>query len=202
MDTEGEDEKDSAQIDTNDVKKPKGKTPKDWLTDLSFYIHGGIYMFVRLAMNLSMTVIPFYLIHVLDVRDPNEHPDKGIPTIIALVPLVSFIMSTIFSLFVYNRLVNHFGNRLIPLFIGCCVISIGSAPFLFLQPSFRWLVFICASSQGMGLAILLNTSTSIISDVIGNDDTSSAFVYGTYSLFDKFSSGILLTIISVSYYLL
>ena len=157
-------------------------------------------MFVRLAMNLSMTVIPFYLIHVLDVRDPNEHPDKGIPTIIALVPLVSFIMSTIFSLFVYNRLVNHFGNRLIPLFIGCCVISIGSAPFLFLQPSFRWLVFICASSQGMGLAILLNTSTSIISDVIGNDDTSSAFVYGTYSLFDKFSSGILLTIISVSYF--
>jgi cytochrome c biogenesis protein CcdA len=43
---------------------------------------------------------------------------------------------------------------------------------------------------------LLNTATSIISDVIGNDDKSSAFVYGMYSLFDKFSSGIFLFIIT------
>ena len=65
-----------------------------------------------------------------------------------------------------------------------------------------WLIFICTALQGIGLAILLNTATSIIADVIGNDDTSSAFVYGVYSLFDKFSSGIFLTIISVSYSLL
>lgn len=46
-------------------QKPKGA--KDWLKDTSFYIHGGIYMLVRLAMNLSMTVIPFYLIVIMDV---------------------------------------------------------------------------------------------------------------------------------------
>lgn len=39
---------------------------------------------------------------------------------------------------------------------------------------------------------MLNTATSLISDVIGNDSENSAFVYGTYSLFDKFANGILL----------
>lgn len=36
---------------------------------------------------------------------------------------------------------------------------------------------------------MLNTATSLISDVIGNDAENSAFVYGVYSLFDKFSNG-------------
>lgn len=34
-----------------------------------------------------------------------------------------------------------------------------------------------------------NTATSLISDVIGNDTANSAFVYGVYSLFDKFANG-------------
>lgn len=32
----------------------------------------------------------------------------------------------------------------------------------------------------------------MISDVIGNDSENSAFVYGFYSLLDKFANGILL----------
>ena len=39
---------------------------------------------------------------------------------------------------------------------------------------------------------MLNTSVSLISDVIGTDNKSSAFVYGVYSLLDKFSNGFLL----------
>ena len=33
---------------------------------------------------------------------------------------------------------------------------------------------------------MLNTGTSLISDVLGKDNKSAAFVYGVYSLFDKF----------------
>ena len=44
---------------------------------------------------------------------------------------------------------------------------------------------------------MINTATSLISDVIGNDSENSAFVYGCYSLFDKFANGgLLLWIIS------
>jgi hypothetical protein len=39
---------------------------------------------------------------------------------------------------------------------------------------------------------MLNTATSLISDVIGTDSENSAFVYGCYSLFDKFANGLLL----------
>ena len=40
--------------------------------------------------------------------------------------------------------------------------------------------------------MMLNTGTACISDVIGQDNTSAAFVYGAYSLADKFANGILL----------
>ena len=39
---------------------------------------------------------------------------------------------------------------------------------------------------------MINTATSLISDVIGKDDTSSAFVYGSYSFFDKVVNGCIL----------
>lgn len=47
--------------------------------------------------------------------------------------------------------------------------------------------------------MMLNTSTSLISDVIGQDSESSAFVYGIYSFLDKISNGILLYIIVANY---
>lgn len=39
---------------------------------------------------------------------------------------------------------------------------------------------------------MLNTATSLISDVIGKDDQSSAFVYGAYSFFDKIANGLII----------
>jgi hypothetical protein len=49
------------------------------------------------------------------------------------------------------------------------------------------------------MAIMLNTATSLISDVIGNQSENSAFVYGCYSLFDKFANGALLYWIIAQY---
>lgn len=46
---------------------------------------------------------------------------------------------------------------------------------------------------------MLNIATSLISDVIGDDDTGSAFVYGAYSFFDKFANGVLLLYFVVSH---
>ena len=56
----------------------------------------------------------------------------------------------------------------------------------------RWIVFPLSAIQGLGLIIMLNTATSLISDVIGNDSANAAFVYGVYSLFDKLANGLLL----------
>ena len=45
----------------------------------------------------------------------------------------------------------------------------------------------------------MNISTSLISDVIGDDNTSSAFVYGAYSFGDKIANGFLFAVL-VGYY--
>ncbi len=80
------------------------------------------------------------------------------------------------------------------------MISVGSIPLAFLNSdvNVRWLIYVCAAIQGIGLAIMLNTATSLISDVIGNDDSASAFVYGSYSFFDKLANGVILLIVTVS----
>jgi hypothetical protein len=38
-----------------------GKTAMDWLKEGTFYVHGFVYMVVRIAVNVTMTVQPFYL---------------------------------------------------------------------------------------------------------------------------------------------
>ena len=77
--------------------------------------------------------------------------------------------------------------------ISVFVTSIGSVPLFFLSSGWgRLFVFPCAAFLGIGIALMLNTGTSLISDVIGSDVKSAAFVYGAYSLLDKFANGFLL----------
>jgi len=77
--------------------------------------------------------------------------------------------------------------------VSIVVIVVSSAPLFFLTDNgYNWLVYPLSAIQGVGIAIMLNTATSLISDVIGNDSENSAFVYGAYSLFDKFANGLLL----------
>jgi len=67
------------------------------------------------------------------------------------------------------------------------------------DPCTRWLVYPTSALQGVGLAIQLNSATSLISDVIGEDNTSGAFVYGAYSFLDKFANGFILFAITSLY---
>ena len=77
----------------------------DWLKEGQFYVYGMAYMLVRVAVNVTMSVQPFYLIYVTGFVHTVENPT---PLAIALVPLCSFIASMIFSLFFYKRVMNRF----------------------------------------------------------------------------------------------
>lgn len=89
-----------------------------WLTNGAFYIHAFVYMFARMAVNVTMSLTPFYLLHVLDFKGSEGQPT---PPEIAAVPLASYCTSMIFSLFLYSRLVKCFGNRLTPLLVGVII---------------------------------------------------------------------------------
>lgn len=172
-----------------------GKDWKGWLGEGTFYIHGIVYMLVRIAVNVTMTVQPFYVVNVTGFL---TSPDNPSPYQLALVPLLSYITSLIFSLFIQQRMTRALKNRFLPMLVAIGIIILTSVPLIFLteNPSTRWLIYPLAAIQGVGLAIMLNTATSLISDVIGNDSESSAFVYGCYSLFDKFANGGLLYYVS------
>jgi Na+/melibiose symporter-like transporter len=76
------------------------------------------------------------------------------------------------------------------MFFAIIIIAVGSVPLFFIQPDFYWAIYLCSPVTQVGLAIMMNTSTSLISDVIGKDAESSAFVYGFYSFMDKIANGV------------
>ena len=180
-------------------KKVGGKSATDWLGEGTFYVHGLVYTMVRIAVNVTMTVQPFYLQNSLLFT--SSDPSSPTPTEIASVPLGSYITSLIFSVYFQQAMTRCLRNRMYPMLVAIVIIVSTSIPLIFLDTSgnARLLVYPCVAVQGVGLAIMLNTSTSLISDVIGSDAESSAFVYGVYSLFDKFSNGILLYYIVATY---
>ena len=75
-------------------------------------------------------------------------------------------------------------NRMYPMLVAIVIIIVTSIPLVYLPSEGinRLMVYPLVAIQGVGLAIMLNTATSLISDVIGSDAESSAFVYGVYSM--------------------
>ena len=172
------------------------RTWKDWLKEGVFYIFGMVYMMVRIAINVTMTMQPFYLTKSTGFLATEEDPT---PVELALVPLISYILSLIFSLFLQQRLTRFLRNRFLPMLVAIVIIVATSVPLAFLNESTQSYVYPLVGFQGIGLAIMLNTATSMISDVVGKDAENSAFVYGCYSLFDKFANGGLLFFLIDSY---
>ena len=54
-------------------------------------------MVVRISINVTMTMQPFYLVEVTKFKTTEENPT---PYQIALVPLLSYLTSLIFSVFI------------------------------------------------------------------------------------------------------
>lgn len=115
-----------------------------------------------------------------------------------MVPFVSYVTSLLFSVFLQQRMTRCLRNRFYPMLLANLIIIASSIPMLFLngEANIRWLVYPLFALQGLGVAIMLNTATSLISDVIGNDTQSSAFVYSIFSFTEKIVNGVLLFFVS------
>ena len=161
---------------------------------------GIVYMMARIAFNCLATIWPFYLQIVCGFVGNGNSPTS---VQLAIVPLVNYVSSMLFSIFLQAKFTQALQSRVKPIMLSAVLIIVGSLPLALLSPastwSTKWLVYPCAAVQGVGTAILLNTSTSIISDVIGTNQSSSAFVYGMYSFLDKFANGFLISWLVAAY---
>lgn len=159
----------------------------------SFYVFGICYMGVRVYCNVFGTLLPFYLIYVLQMG--TEQVDK-IPFTMALVQLLIYISSVSIS-FYLTTIYSKFGRKN-TLLVGGLLCIASAVAMIFLRASSPWPIYIIALVIGVAQSTTLSTGINLISEVIGSKSKKGAIVFGIYSLLDKFASGIILFVISNS----
>jgi Na+/melibiose symporter-like transporter len=70
----GEAVADSVMKNRSESKKKVNKNWKAWLKEATFYIHAFVYMLVRIAVNVTMTVQGFYLKLVTGFLETDAYP--------------------------------------------------------------------------------------------------------------------------------
>lgn len=93
-----------------------------------------------------------------------------------------------------DRFYEMFGRKK-ALFVGTAICIACQVVLAFLQPGSSWVIYILAFFVGASQSLVLATGINLISDVVGNKGKSGAFVFGIYSLLDKFSCGIAIFVI-------
>lgn len=133
------------------------------------------------------------MIYVLKLG--SKEIDK-IPFAMALVQLLVYISSVTTSL-ALTRIYSIFGRKnALLLGGGLCIIS--AISMIFLNKNFTWPIYLIALVIGASQSMTLSTGINLISEVVGAKSKQGAIVFGIYSLFDKFTSGIIIFAISSS----
>jgi Na+/melibiose symporter-like transporter len=103
-----------------------------------------------------------------------------------------------------NWFYNKFGRKT-ALSTGTIIAVVSLGSMLLLSESSNWVMYIIAIFIGiscfyLGISqtMVLSTGINFISDVVGSKAKTGAFVFGIYSLLDKFSAGIVIFLIGNS----
>lgn len=140
----------------------------------------------RLIVNVSQIYISYFVLDTLKLEKNS----------IAIVPAVIYV-SGIFASLIAKKLNSKLGLKF-TFFFGLCLI-LGSSVWIYqleyLTTSHRLEVYGCAVLLGMGGSTLLIDALAMISEMIGTNTETSAFVYGSMSFLDKLSNGAAVMII-------
>jgi len=165
-----------------------------WFKVPAFYGVAVLYMSTRLFVNLSQAYIPLYIQESLELNT----------VYIAIIPLVMYVSGFITSLLM--NVLNKFTNLRVGgkgTYIAGSVIGLAACIVTFAcsgkgRTSDFYLtygIFFMAALYGAASTIILVTSLSLTAELIGENSTSAAFVYGAMSFTDKVSNGIAVVLI-------
>ena len=164
---------------------------KYWIKKYDFWAYMLVYMFVRLAINCSNSMIPFYCKHIFRWRNV----DDSTPVQISVLMIICNVSSVLNSLFIENFLLSFFhkrNHRVVVFITSVSILMCGCTPLYFLNESYSYIGYIMAFIFGIGFSMGLSGASSLINDVIGSNGTKGAFVYGVYSFTDKVSCGVVM----------
>jgi MFS family permease len=112
---------------------------------------------------------------------------------VAVAPAVSYVSSFMYSIFVMDKLQDYHQYDKYNLFLYSCTFFIlAGIPLYTMKVDEFWTPVLLYSSlvlQGMGLANMMNTSTSLVSEMIGQDDQASAVVFASFNIIESFAVG-------------
>jgi Na+/melibiose symporter-like transporter len=161
---------------------------RTWLTLSEFWCCAFVYMSARLIVNVSQTFLPLYVLDVLELDT----------IYITILPCVLYISSMLAALSM--QLSTRWLGLKGVFFIGCSMTCVGLCIMLGLtsaRPS-CYVVYLSCILVGLGNGAIMVTATQLTSDLIGSRTHMGAFVVGSFACADKFSSGIVLFLLSYS----
>jgi len=152
-----------------------------WLRLPSLYLVALVYMATRLFLNISQSYIPFYIQDSLRVEDAS---------MVARVPLVMFAASFVASF--PTKIANKYVGRHVTWLLGAGVGLAASFTVFLAEGSamMEWGIYLVAVAFGASSSALLITSLGMTADLIGEETSSSALVFGLMSLTDKVANGL------------
>ncbi|XP_057305601.1 major facilitator superfamily domain-containing protein 12-like isoform X2 [Hydractinia symbiolongicarpus] len=180
---EDDDEEEEALIRNKSVQENEEicqRTIKDWFKVPLFYQVGMLYMMTRLIVNISQVYVSYFVLETLHLEKSS----------IAIAPAVIYFSGIIASL-IAKRLNSKLGLKF-TFFFGLILIFGSSTWFYFLRGlsfSNKHQLYGGTVLLGMGGSTLLIDSLAMISEMIGENTDTGAFVYGSMSFLDKLSNG-------------
>ena len=155
-------------------------------------------MLSRLSNNVATAMMPFYLTSVLHVGGVKtmDQAHKKTPWQIAIIPLCLYVGSTGMSFLI--RKIGEKISRKLQFTIGVVLTMVAAVPMFFLGPENdqEYAMIPIAIVYGIGFSFTLNNSMGFVAAFVGDRGKSGAFVWGFISLFDKFSSGLALFLLT------
>lgn len=158
----------------------------DWFKRPEFYQMALLYMCTRLVVNMSQVYIPMYLTDTLNL---SKHYIAMVPLVVYVCGFFGAVLTKPISKFLRNEAIYLIGAFLV-------LVSCTWAHFLDADAEeTKRYVFGLAAILGVGTTIILVMCLSMLSEMVGRNTETGAFVYGAMSLTDKISNGIAIAII-------
>jgi hypothetical protein len=161
-----------------------------WFKRSDFYVTGLDFVFSRIALISQSTALPYFLETVCGIKDD---PDGGKNVQLALAPAAGFIGSFVYSLMIQDRFQRFHQYDKYNLFLYSVIYFVISAIAIFFVDTESSLLPLFLYSglflQGFGMANMMNSSVSLVSEMIGHDDQASAVVFASFNIIESFSVG-------------
>ncbi len=170
---------------------PIGEQIKIVFNNKPFLFVIGIYLFSWLAVQITASVIPYFVIYCMKLKESD------VPTVMIGVQGTALLM-----LFVWGALSKRYGKKAV-YFMGIFLWIIAAIGLLFLQPAQIGLLYALAVIAGCGVSVAYLVPWSMMPDVIELDELQTGqrregVFYGFMVLMQKFGLAFGLFLVGVA----